>query len=59
MILFCRFGASSLFSSTYGSEATDLAGFSLAPWHAFSDMLAAGMPGAFLVVSQHLIFALL
>ena len=50
-ISLCRYGASSLFSSTYGSEATESAGFSLRAWEQFPEILAAGSPGAYLVVS--------
>ena len=48
-----RFGVSSLFSSTYGNEATESSGFSLGDWEQVPEMLAAGMPGAFLVVSLY------
>jgi hypothetical protein len=51
--LLYRFGASSLFASTYGSEATESAGFSLHAWEKLPEMLAAGTPGAYLVVSPH------
>jgi hypothetical protein len=50
-ISLCRFGASSFFSSTYRSEATESVGFSLGAWWEFPEMVAAGSPGAFLVVS--------
>jgi hypothetical protein len=48
-----RYGASSLFSSTYGNEATESAGFSLRGWEQLPEIIAAGSPGAFLVVSSH------
>jgi hypothetical protein len=50
----CRFGASSLFSSTCGSEATGSAGFSLGAGKQFPEMskLATGMPGTFIAVSR-------
>jgi hypothetical protein len=48
-----RYGASSLFSSTYGSEATESAGFSLRAWEQLPTVLEAGSPGAFLVVSPY------
>jgi hypothetical protein len=49
----CRFGASSLFLSTYGSEASESAGFLLRAWEQLPEMLAAGAPGAYLVVSPY------
>jgi hypothetical protein len=56
-VLLCRFGASGLFSSAYGSEATESAGFSLHAWEQVSEMLAAGTQGAFLVVSPYAVCA--
>ena len=53
MTSYIRFGASTLFSSTYGNEATESSGFSLGDWEQVPEMLAAGMPGAFLVVSLY------
>ena len=55
--LLCTFGTSSLFSSTYGSEATESAGFSLRAWEQLPEVLAAGTPGAFLVVSPYSVCA--
>ena len=45
------FGASSVFSSTYGSEVSEDAGFSWDAWNELPEMMATATPGV-LVVSE-------
>jgi hypothetical protein len=47
-----RFGARTLFSTAYGSDLSTEAGFSLAAWERFPEMMETGTPGAYLVVNN-------
>jgi hypothetical protein len=45
-----KYGATTVFSSAYGSDITPEAGFSMEAWSKVAEMTEAGTPGSYLVV---------